>query len=189
MIRKLSAAAAAAALLAGIYLFALDAANRTLLLAGKEPDAVEEAGPEIVLYDVAMREVREGGGDWRLTSGRATYSVLDKRLLAVETTLTLPEPSGGVLVRASRAAWDMDSGRIDLPEGGSASNRAGWSASVPSARLDLRERVMTARGATLSGPGLSVSGANLVWRWKEGKVSLDSPKTFVTPGKVPGNEG
>lgn len=189
MTRKLAAAAGVAALLAAVYLFALGAARRAIVLAGRDQDAVEEAGPEIVLHDVEMREVREGGGDYRLSSERATYSVRERTLLAAGMTLALPEPSGEISVRAPRAAWDMDAGRIDLPGGFSAVNRAGWSASVPDGRLDLKERVMTAKGAALSGPGVSVSGINLVWRWREGTVSLDSPRTLVTPGKVPRNEG
>src|SRR3990170_4684184 len=85
-------------------------------------------------------------------------------------------------VRAPKASWDMQNGQIFLPEGGSAENDTGWSSAISTANLSLPERILTATGkASLSGPGLSVVGDNLVWHWREGKVSLEMPKTRLEP--------
>ena len=148
--------------------------------AGESP-----SGPEIVLHNVEMREIRGGEAPYRVISERATYRVLSETVSATGVTLLLQGRRGETVVRAPEARWDMRTGWIVLPSGGSAEDRAGWSASVDSARLSLVERVMTATGkATLSGPGLAVAGDNLVWRWREGKVELDRPKTRVLPARA-----
>jgi hypothetical protein len=44
---------------------------------------------------------------------------------------------------------------------------------------------MTARGkAVLSGPDLSIAGDNLVWRWRDGKIALEAPKTRLAPNRT-----
>ncbi|MBI5341926.1 MAG: hypothetical protein HZB63_01120 [Deltaproteobacteria bacterium] len=142
-------------------------------------------GPQIVLRNVEMREVRKGEAAYRLLSDVVTYRVLSEDLSAAGVTLLLPGQRGEVVVRAPEARWDMRTGRIVLPSGGSAEDRGGWIASVAFARLSLPERTFTAPGdANLSGPGLAVAGDNLVWRWREGKVELERPKTRVLPARA-----
>lgn len=184
MIRSLAIAAAVVACLAGLYLMAMSAAKSTILLARSGPAAGEPREPEIVLRDVEVREIREDGRSYRLSSDNASYSVLSKRLYAETVTLTLREGPERTVVHAPRARWSMEEGRMDLPEGGSAENGAGWTAAVPEARIDLRGQVMTAPSASLSVPGVRVAGTNLVWRWQEGKVEIDAPKSQVLPDAV-----
>lgn len=184
MIRGLAIAAAVAACLAGLYLMAMSAAKSTILLANSGPAAGEPREPEIVLRGVEVMEIREDGRSYRLSSDNATYSVLSKRLSAETVILTLPEALERTVVRAARARWSMEEGTMDLPEGGSAENDAGWTAAVPEARIDLRAQVMTAPSANLSMPGVRVAGTNLVWRWQEGKMEIDAPKSRVVPERV-----
>jgi hypothetical protein len=184
VIRGLAVAAAILACLAGIYLMAMSAAKSTVLLARSGPAAEELREPEIVLRDVEVREIREDGRSYRLSSDNATYSVLSKRLSAEKVTVTLREGRERTVVHAPRARWSMEEGRMDLPEGGSAENGAGWTAAVPEARIDLRAQVMTAPRASLSIPGVRVAGTNLVWRWQEGTVEIDAPKSRVSPERL-----
>ena len=150
-------------------------------ISGSEPPP----GPQIVLRNVEMREVRNGEATYRLLSDVVSYRVLSEDLSATGVTLLLPGQRGEVVVRAPEARWDMRTGRIVLPSGGSAEDRGGWVASVAFARLSLPERTLTAPGdANLSGPGLAVAGDNLVWRWREGKVELERPKTRVLPARA-----
>lgn len=143
--------------------------------------AVERpAGPEVLLRDVEVREIRKEGPQYRLTSDRASYLLLARKLSADGVTLFLPGISNGMIVRAPKASWDMEAGRILLGEGGAAENGAGWSAVIAAASLSLPDRVMTAAGdVRLSGPGLRVSGDNLVWSWREGKMALSNTRTRV----------
>jgi hypothetical protein len=143
-------------------------------------------GPEIVLRDVAMREIREGGDTFRLRSEEATYSPGNETLSASVMTLVLSsEPSGEIVVRAGSAVWDLAAGRIVLPEGGSAERAQGWSAQVPEGSLDLRERVFRGGEATLAGPGVEVAGRDLVWRWEDDAVTLSSPRSRIAPAGLP----
>ncbi len=143
------------------------------------------AGPELILREVEVREIGKEGPQSRLTSDRASYLVLARKLSADGVTLFLPGTSNGMIVRAPKAFWDMDAGRILLAEGGAAENDAGWSAVVDEASLSLPDRLMTASGnARLSGPGLSVTGDHLVWRWREGKLALENPRSRVEPAKA-----
>lgn len=148
------------------------------------------SGPEIVLRNVEMREIRKGEAPNRLLSEQASYRVLTGDLSASGVTLLLPGRKGEVVVRAPEARWDMKAGRILLPAGGSAEGGGGWHATVVSASLSLAERVLTAPGeARLSGPGLTVAGDNLVWHWREGKLELEQPKTQVLPSRALGRKG
>jgi hypothetical protein len=150
--------------------------------AGVSPDN----GPEIVLRDVAMREIREGGDAFRLRSEEATYSPGTGTLTASMMTLELfSEPSGEIVVRAGSAVWDLAAGRIVLPEGGSAERAQGWSAKVPEGSLDLRERVFRGDEATLAGPGVMMAGRDLVWRWEDDAVTLSSPRSRIAPAGLP----
>jgi hypothetical protein len=148
------------------------------------------AGPEIVLRKVEITEIRKGEAPNRLVSDQATYRILNESVSGTGVTITLQGKRGELILRAPEARWDMRSGGIFLPNGGSAENEAGWSAHVNSARLSLPERTLTASGeAKLKGPGLAMAGDNLVWRWQEGKVELDRPKTRVMPARVLGGNG
>jgi hypothetical protein len=132
----------------------------------------------VLLRDVEMREIGKDGPQYRLTSELASYLILDRKLLAKGVTLFLEGTSGGMVVRAPKASWEMDAGRVLLEEGGAAGNGAGWSAVVAAARISLPDRLMTAPGESrLSGPGVSMTGDNLIWNWKEQRVSLLNPKT------------
>lgn len=184
MIRGFALAAVVLACLAGLYLMARSAAKSTILLARSETAAEDLREPEIVLRDVEVRETRDDGRSYRLSSDNASYSVLSKKLSAEKVSLTLREGRGRTVVHAPRARWSMEEGTMDLSEGGSAENDAGWTAEVPEARIDLRAQVMTASSASLSIPGVWVAGTNLVWRWQEGKVELDAPKSRVLPERI-----
>lgn len=137
-------------------------------------------GPELILREVEVREIREGEPQYRLTSDRVSYLLHARRLSAVGVTLFLPGISNGIVVRAPKASWDMEAGTILLDEGGAAGNAAGWSAIVAAATLSLPNREMSAAGnVRLSGPGLQVAGDNLVWGWREGKLALSNTRTRV----------
>lgn len=146
------------------------------------------AGPELLLLGVEVREIPKEGPQHRMLSDRASYEVLARRISADNVTLYLPGSPGEMVVRSPKASWDMNAGRILLPEGGDAGNGAGWSAAVSAASFSLKDRVMTAEGiARLSGPGIRVSGDNLVWGWREGKLSLSNATTRVeSPGTFRG---
>ncbi len=148
-------------------------------------DAVGKAverpdGPELILREVEVREIREGEPQSRLTSDRVSYLLNARRLSAAGVTLFLPGISNGIVVRAPKASWDMEAGTILLDEGGAAGNAAGWSAIVAAASLSLPNREMSAAGnVRLSGPGLQVAGDNMVWGWREGKLALSNTRTRV----------
>lgn len=185
--RKILFLGAPFTILAGVALILVAVASRETGPrdgGGKAADRPE--GPEIVLSGVEMREIGKEGTQYRLAAGRVSYLVRSRVLSAGASTLYLPGASGGTVVRAPKAAWEMGPGRITLAEGGTAENGAGWSAAVPEADLSLPRRVMTAAGpARLSGPGLSVTGDNLVWRWREGKLALSNTNTLVeSPGAI-----
>ncbi|MDA8123180.1 MAG: hypothetical protein M0Z38_11545 [Deltaproteobacteria bacterium] len=137
-------------------------------------------GPELILREVEVREIREGEPQSRLTSDRVSYLLNARRLSAAGVTLFLPGISNGIVVRAPKASWDMEAGTILLDEGGAAGNAAGWSAIVAAASLSLPNREMSAAGnVRLSGPGLQVAGDNMVWGWREGKLALSNTRTRV----------
>ena len=150
---------------------------------GERPGS--RAEPEVILRDVVMREIRKEGAQYRLVSDQAAYLLQTGRISASGVTLEMSGAAGNPVVRAPEASWDMQTGQIILPEGGSARTGEGWSASVPAAILSLPEQVLTARGkAVLSGPDLSIAGDNLVWRWREGKMALEAPKTRLVPSRT-----
>lgn len=146
--------------------------------------------PEIVLQDVDMVEIRKGEAPNRLLSEHATYHVFAGDLSASGVTIRLPGRQGDVVLRTPEAHWDLRAGRIALPVGGTAENGGGWSATVVSGNINLRERILTAHGeARLAGPGLTIEGDNLVWRWRDGKMELERPKTRVLPARALGRKG
>ena len=187
MIGKLVSGLVAAAVLAGAYLLALDLAKSTLLAPGNRG---KEAGanPQVVLRGVEVAEARRGGKVYRLVSDEASYSVLAARVIASGVTLSFPEREGEIVVTAPVATWNMDEGRIDLAQGAFARNGGGWTASAPGAHVDLKSEEITAGEAKLSGPGVTVTGRNLRWRWHDGSVDLDFPRSTVQPGGIRAEE-
>ncbi len=151
--------------------------------------AVQEAGldgPALVLRGVEVREIPPKGPQIRLFSEEATYRIPARKVTGTGVSLALPSRGGDVIVRAKTAKWDMDAGVVRLPDGGVAENAEGWSATLPAAEVFLLRRLLTASGrATLSGPGLSVAGDNLAWRWQEGTLTLAMPKTRFEPARIP----
>lgn len=143
-------------------------------------------GPALVLRGVEVREIPPKGPQIRLFSEEATYRIPARTVSGTGVRLALPSKGGDVIVRAKTAKWDMDAGLVRLPEGCSAENAGGWTASLPAAVVFLPQRVLAGEGrANLSGPGLSVAGDNLVWRWREGTLTLAGPKTRFEPARIP----
>lgn len=168
-------------LLAGTYWVALQAAVRTKEASDNGDIAAEFREPEILLSGVNVREIRNDGRTDRVLARRASYRLLSGNLLAEQVQFTVEDGNGSVEVEAPRMFWDMQAGRVDLPQGGSARNGSGWSARLPDARIDLPGRMLTATRATLTLPGIRVDGSELVWRWKNGTVELASPQSRLLP--------
>lgn len=184
--------AALSAVLGGAALFATISWRGGGATSGNGGIAAVESGsgPEILLQGVDMREIRKGEAPNRFLSEHAAYRVLTGDFTASDVTLMLPGRLGGVVVRAPEARWDMPGGRITLPAGGSAESGGGWRASVATATLSLGERVLNSQGEVhLSGPGLAVAGDNLTWRWRDGKVEIERPKSRVMPARALGKRG
>lgn len=146
-------------------------------------------GPMLVLREVDVKEMRPGATTVRFRSDRASYAILARHLSAEGVTVVLPGPEGEIVVEAPLASWDMDAGIVLLPGGGRGAGAGGWSASVPEARLDLSARKVTAGSASLSGPGVSVEGRDLVWMWKDGALTLEAATGRVLPGKAARRDG
>ncbi len=191
MTGKLLSGLAASVILVGAYLMALNLASSTLLSGEGHAAAADDGGPQIVLREVEMVEAGPGGRFYRLVSEDATYSFRSGQVLASGVTLSLKQQGGDVVVKASIASWNMSEGRIELAEGASAGNGLGWTASAPIASIDLKSKVISAEEANLDGPGITVIGSNLRWRWHDGTVALDSPRSRILPDRVspPESEG
>jgi hypothetical protein len=181
---KLLSGLAASAILVGAYLMALNLASSTRLSAEERAEAADDGGPQIVLREVEMIEAGPGGRFYRLISDDATYSFRWGQVFASGVTLSLKQQEGDVVVTASTASWNMSEGRIELAEGASAGNGLGWTASAPIASIDLKSEVISAEEARLAGPGITVMGSNLRWRWHDGTMSLDSPRSRILPDRV-----
>ena len=171
-------------LFAGAYLAALNLASQERFSARGDSRETEPGGPQIVLRGVEMVEMRRGGQVYRLLSDNASYSVMSGHASASRVTVLLKERDGDVVVTAPVASWEMNEGRIDLPKGASARDGSGWSAASPDAAVDLNAEVITAKDARFEGPGLTVEGSNLRWRWQDGTVALDTPRSSILPGRV-----
>lgn len=187
MTRGILLGSVAALLLAGVYWMALQTATRARIAADAGEASVGYREPEILLRGVEVREIRTGGRTGRVLARQASYGVLSRRLAAEGVTLTAEDGDRKVVVEAPRASWEMAEARLDLPDGGTARNGSGWSAEVPGARIDLQGQVLTASRATLSLPGIRVTGSGLVWRWEEGTVELASPESRVVSGMLRGS--
>jgi hypothetical protein len=144
------------------------------------------AGPELTIAGMEMTEVRPSGVRYRLSADRATYALAGKTVTAEGVTFALREPAGDVRVTAPAATWNVERQHAAFPEGCDADYPGGYSAKVPAAGLDLRQRVLTASGPSVfSGPGFKVTGDDFVWRWREGKADLKQPKSVIAPDGVP----
>jgi hypothetical protein len=181
---KLLSGLAASAILAVACLIGLNLASSTRFPAEERSAAADDGSPQIVLREVEMVEAGPGGWFYRLVSEDATYSIRSGKVLASGVTLSLRQQGGDVTVRASLAFWNMGDGRIELAEGASAGNGQGWTASAPNASIDLRSEVISAEEANLAGPGITVEGSNLRWRWHDGTIALDSPRSRILPDRV-----
>ena len=173
------------AVLAGAYLLALDLARSLRLPPGGDGGTADIGGPKIVLRGVEMIEAHREGPVYRLRSDDASYSAMSARVAASGVTLTLKEREGDIVVTAPAASWNMNEGRVGLDEGASARNDRGWTASAPRAIIDLRSEVIAAEEASLAAPGVTVTGSNLRWRWREGTMALDSPRSRIISQNLP----
>ena len=149
-------------------------------------------GPEIRLGPVDVRELHDDGSWNRLDADGAVYGYANRTVSAWGVTVFLGEgaPFAGTTVRAPRAAWDLDGKTIGLSEGCRASRTGGWTGELSAATADLAGSVLRVPGpARVEGPGVSVQGKNLAWEWVEGKITMESTRSRLSPVKVPGRRG
>ena len=149
-------------------------------------------GPEIRLGTADVRELHDDGSWNRLDAENAVYGYASRTVSAGGVTVFLGEgaPFAGTTVRAPRAAWDLDGKTIALPEGCRAERKDGWMGELSMATLDLAGSVLQVPGpARIEGPGVSVQGKNLAWKWVEGKITLESTRSRLSPAKGPGRKG
>ena len=151
-----------------------------------------ERGPEIRLGPVTVREYHDDG-QWNLLAAEeAVYSYARKTVDATRVTVSVGkgETLKGAHIRAPRALWDFDGSTVSLPDGGSADRQGGWTGELSAATLDLVGRILRVPGrASVAGPGFTVAGTNLEWRWWEGKITMDSPNSRVAPAMLPRRTG
>jgi hypothetical protein len=149
-------------------------------------------GPEIRLGPVDVRELHDDGSWNRLDADGAVYGYANKTVSAGGVTVFLGEgsPFAGTTVRAPRAAWDLDGKTIGLPEGCRVARKGGWTGELSAATLDLAGTILRVPGpARIEGPGVFVQGTNLAWEWVEGKITMESTKSRLSPVKDPGRKG
>jgi hypothetical protein len=149
-------------------------------------------GPEIRLGPVEVRELHDDGSWNRLDADEAVYAYASRMVSAEGVTVFVGEgaPFAGTTVRAPRAAWDLDGKAIGLPEGCRVARKGGWTGELSAATLDLAGSVLRVPGpARIEGPGVSVQGKNLAWEWLEGKITMESTTSRLSPVKGPGRKG
>ena len=149
-------------------------------------------GPEIRLGPVDVRELHDDGSWNRLDADGAVYAYADRSVTAGGVVVFLGEGASfaGTTVRAPRAAWDLDGKTIGLPQGCRVARIGGWTGELSAGTLDLAGSVLRVPGpARIDGPGVSVQGKNLAWEWVEGKITMESTRSLLPPGKVPGRKG
>lgn len=190
MIGKVLSVLAAVALIAGAYLLVQNLSG-SLHLLPEERNGGNGGGPKIILRVVEIVEMHPEGQTYRLASDNASYSISLGRVVASGVRLSLRERGENVMASAPLAFWDLNNGRIDLTKGAAVGNGTGWTATAPRASIDLKSEVIMAEEARLAGPGFTVEGRNLRWRWQDSTVALDSPRSIILPGRVltPGREG
>ena len=149
-------------------------------------------GPEIRLGPVDVRELHDDGSWNRLDADGAVYGYASRTVSADGVTVFLGEgsPFAGTTVRAPRAAWDFDGKTIRLSEGCRVARKDGWTGELSAATLDLAGSILRVPGpARIEGPGVSVQGKNLAWEWVEGKITMESTTSRLSPVKNPGRRG
>ncbi|MBE0607558.1 MAG: hypothetical protein IH610_14890 [Deltaproteobacteria bacterium] len=184
-------AAMALLVLASAVRFAL-----TTTVAVVPADVMEQAtavgSAEIRLGPVDVRELHDDGSWNRLDAEGAVYAYASRTVSAGGVTVFLGEgsPFAGTTVRAPRAVWDLDGKTIGLSEGGRVARSDGWTGELSAATLDLAGSVIRVPGpARIEGPGVSVQGKNLAWEWVEGKITMESTTSRISPVKGPGRKG
>ena len=190
MIGKVLSGLAVVALIAGAYLLVQNLSG-SLRPLPEGRNGGNGGGPKIILRAVEIAEVHPEGQIYRLASDNASYSISLGRVVASGVRLLLRERGENVVASAPLASWDLNNGRIDLAKGAVVGNGTGWTATAPRASIDLKSEVITAEEASLAGPGFTVEGRNLRWRWQDSTVALDSPRSSFLPGRVlaPGKKG
>jgi hypothetical protein len=166
--------------------------NGVTVPAGATGPETAGGGPEIRLGPVDVREFHDGGSWNRLDADGAVYGYASRTVSAWGVTVFLEEGAAfaGTTVRAPRAAWDLDGKTIGLSEGGRAERKDGWTGEFSPATLDLAGSVLRVPGpARIEGPGVSVQGKNLAWEWVEGKVTLESTRSRLSPATGRGRKG
>jgi hypothetical protein len=166
--------------------------NVVAVPAGATGPETAGGGAEIRLGPVDVRELHDDGSWNRLDADGAVYAYASGTVTAGGVTVFLGEgsPFAGTTVRAPRAAWDLDGKTIWLPEGCRVARKGGWTGELSAATLDLAGSVLRVPGpARIEGPGVSVQGKSLAWEWVEGKISMESTRSLLPPGKGPGRKG
>jgi hypothetical protein len=158
------------------------------------PAASETAGggPEIRLEGVDVRELHDDGSWNRLDADGAVYAYATRTVSAGGVTVFLGEgaPFAGTTVLAPSAVWNLDGKTIGLPEGCRVAKKGGWTGELSAATLDLAGSVLRVPGpAKIGGPGVSVQGRSLVWQWVEGKITMESTRSRLSPARDPGRKG
>ena len=166
--------------------------NAVAVPAGAPGPETAGDGPEIRLGPVDLRELHDDGSWNRLDADGAAYAYASKTVSAGDVTVFLGEgaPFAGTTVRAPRASWDLDGKTIGLPEGCRVARKGGWTGELSAATLDLAGSILRVPGpARIEGPGVSVQGKNLAWEWVEGKITMESTTSRLSPVKNPGRRG
>lgn len=184
--------AAMALLVLGLTVRSVLTTNVVAVPAGTPGQESVGVGPEIRLGLVDLRELHDDGSWNRLDAEDAVYGYASRTVTAGGVTVFLGEgaPFTGTTVRAPYAAWDLDGKTIALPGGCRAERKDGWTGDLSAATLDLAGSVLQVPGpGGIDGPGVSVQGKNLAWKWVDGKITLESTRSRLTPAKGPGRKG
>jgi hypothetical protein len=150
------------------------------------------SGPEIRLGPVALKELHDDGSWNRLDAEAAVYGYANRTVSARSVTVSLRSGTdlSGSTLRAPRAIWDLDGRSIALPEGCRVVREGGWAGALSAATLDLAGGILRVPGeARIEGPGVSIDGRNLAWRWEDGKITMDAPKSRIVPSARFGRKG
>ena len=192
MILRLLPWAAIALLVLALAIRSVLPTNVVAVPAAETGPETSGGGPEILLGPVDVRELHDDGSWNRLDADGAAFGYANKTVSAAGVTVFLGEgsPFAGTTVHAPRATWDLDGKTIGLPEGCRAERKDGWTGELSPATLDLAGSVLQVPGpAGIEGPGVSVQGKNLAWKWVEGKITLESTRSRLSPAKGPGRKG
>lgn len=156
------------------------------------PGAEAQGGPEIRVGPVDVRELHDDGSWNRLDAEGAVYGYADRTVSGWGVTVFLGEgtPFAGTSVRAPRAAWDLDGKTIGLAAGCRVERADGWTGDLSASTLDLARSVLRVPGPVrIEGPGVVTQGKNLAWEWAEGKITMESTQSRISPAMGPGRRG